>query len=130
MEILKILALAGLFAALSGCVIVTDRENVDFDWDDSTESGTDNWQRKQRENREAIADLQLGASVEEVKSELGSPDFSESFSSNGSQYLILRYRTHHRHSDGETSADETTPLVFEDGLLTGWGDSAMKAHAL
>ena len=130
MRILKTLILAGLLAALSGCIIVTDRENVDFDWDDSTESGSDNWQRKQRENREAIAELQLGASIEVVRSELGSPDFSESFSSNGRQYLILRYRTHHRNSDGETSTDETTPLVFEDGLLTGWGESAMKSHGL
>jgi len=130
MKNFKILALAGLFAALSGCIIVTDRENVDLDWDDSTDRGTTSWKHKQRENREAIADLQLGASVEMVKSELGSPDFSESFSNNGNQYLILRYRTHHRHSDGETSVDETTPLVFESGLLTGWGESAMNLYGL
>ena len=130
MKILKTLMLAGLLAALSGCIIVTDREDFEFDWDDSTDRGSTSWQRKQRENREAIANLQLGVTVEAVKSELGSPDFSESFSSNGSQYLILRYRTHHRHSDGETSTDETTPLVFESGLLTGWGDSAMKPHGL
>lgn len=130
MKILKTLTLAGLLAALSGCIIVTDREDFEFDWDDSTDRGNTSWQRKQRENREAIANLQLGATVEAVKSELGSPDFSESFSNNSSQYLILRYRTHHRHSDGDTSLDETTPLVFEGGLLTGWGDSAMKSHGL
>ena len=25
---------------------------------------------------------------------------------------------------GMTSRDETTPLIFEDGLLTGWGEAA------
>jgi hypothetical protein len=128
MKILKTLAVAGMLASLSACIIVTDRENVDLDWDDSTDSGTASWKQKQRENREVIAELEVGASVEMVKSELGSPDFSESFSDGGNQYLILRYRTHHRHSDGETSADETTALVFEAGLLTGWGDAAMKSH--
>lgn len=128
MKFFKTLTITLLLATLSACIIVTDRENVDFGWDDSTDHGNESWQRKNRKNRDAIANLQVGASVEVVKSELGSPDFSESFSDHGQQYLILRYRTHHRHSDGETSTDETTPLVFEGGLLTGWGDSAMKSH--
>ncbi len=36
-----------------------------------------------------------------------------------------RYRTHHRHADGATTADETTALVFADGLPIGWGESVL-----
>jgi hypothetical protein len=34
----------------------------------------------------------------------------------------LFYRTQRKHSDGETTRDETTPLVFRDNRLIGWGD--------
>ena len=33
-------------------------------------------------------------------------------------------RTHRTHSDGDTTRDETTPLVFEDGKLVGIGERA------
>jgi hypothetical protein len=126
MRILKLLTTAGLMAILSGCIIVTDRD--DFDWDDSDDSG--GWQQQQRDNREAIAALDLGASLESVRSRLGQPSFSEAVSKDGTDFLILRYRTHHRHSDGDTSIDETTALVFKQGVLAGWGDSAMKSLGL
>ncbi|MDX1569614.1 MAG: DUF3192 domain-containing protein [Xanthomonadales bacterium] len=109
----------GCVIALSGCVIVTDRD----DWEDSDR---DSWSERQRDNREYIADLRLGTPVEHVRSDLGRPDFSESFiDDQGSQVLVLRYRTHHRHSDGETTADETTPLVFINDELIGWGENAL-----
>lgn len=43
--------------------------------------------------------------------------------------MILRYRTHHRHSDGETTRDETTPLVFVDGTLAAWGEASLVDYA-
>ena len=42
----------------------------------------------------------------------------------GSEIEVLFFRTRHRHSDGETTPDETTPLVFVDGELVGWGAAA------
>ncbi len=107
-----------LVAGLSGCVIVADGD----DWDDH-----DNWRETQSYNRAAIADLALGTPVNEVRERLGAPEFSEGVSQNGRDFLVLRYRTQHRHSDGDTTADETTPLVFENGRLVGWGDVALQS---
>jgi len=33
----------------------------------------------------------------------------------------LFYRTRRTEADGETSRDETTPLVFKNNELVGWG---------
>ncbi len=105
-----------LLLALSGCVV---HVGGDGGWSDSS-----SWEYRQEHNRELIAQLQLGASKADVIARLGKPDDSEAFSARGASYEILYYRTQHRHSDGETTRDETTPLVFRDGALTGWGDAA------
>lgn len=108
---------AGLM--LSGCVIVTDR--------DEEGSGNLDWRQIEADNRALIADLQPGMSLAEVRHVLGDPQFSESFQHREGQIVILRYRTQRLHSDGETTMDETTPLVFIDGVLTGWGKTAVSA---
>lgn len=105
---------AGLAMALTGCVI-----NVS---DDGVEWGED-WKERQEFNRQVISRLEIGQSRAEVEDRLGEPDFTEAYSRDGAEYHILHYRTQHRHSDGETTRDETTPLVFRDGRLEGWGDS-------
>lgn len=107
---------AGLVVlSLAGCVIsVNDGDGSDW--------GSD-WKDRQEENRAAIAHLDIGMSRDEVEKRMGSPDFTEAFSHDGSEYHVLHYRTQHRHSDGETTLDETTPLVFKDGALVGWGDT-------
>ena len=102
---------------LNGCIIVTDRD--DFD-----DHNTD-WRQVEADNRDIISTLSLGSDVEQIREILGSPQYSESFDGKDGQYLVLRYRTQHRHSDGETSLDETTPLVFRDGRLIGWGETAL-----
>ncbi len=114
------LALAAT-VALSGCVIVTD---TDDDWSVRGES----WQHRQQDNQAYIADLRLGAALEQVKLDLGRPDHSEGFESNGREVIVLRYRTQHRHSDGDTTFDETTPLVFVNGALAGWGESVVREY--
>ena len=43
-----------------------------------------------------------------------------------SVYEVLFFRTHRTHSDGETTKDECTPLVFRDGVLIGFGDKAYR----
>jgi len=107
-----------LGTSMSGCVIVADGD----DWDDH-----ENWRETQEFNRATIADLTLGTSLNEVRDRLGTPEFSEGVNQQGRDFLVLRYRTQHRRSDGDTTADETTPLVFENGRLVGWGDVALQS---
>ena len=106
---LCLIALLPLVA--TGCIYV-DGEHVDS-----------SWRKDQRNNREAISRLEIGSPRSAVLAELGSPDDSEAFNRDGEEIRVLFYRTQRRHSDGETTRDETTPLVFENGLLVGWGDS-------
>lgn len=115
MNKLKVFAVA-LFcsAALSACIFIDGRP----DWNH------DDWRDEQRENREVIANLNLGMSRDTVVDRLGTPAFSEAYSRDGDDYQVLFFRTRHRHSDGDTSRDETTPLVFKNGNLTGWGEEA------
>ena len=46
------------------------------------------------------------------------------YSKDGETVQVLFYRTHHQKSDGKTTKDECTPLVFKQNRLTGWGDKA------
>ncbi len=106
----------GLLALSSvGCVFI-DGELVN----------NDSWKGEQRDNREAISHLQIGALRAEVLEELGTPDDSEAFTREGEEVRVLFYRTQRRHSDGETTRDETTPLVFRNDLLVGWGEDVYR----
>ena len=103
----------------TGCVYVNG-EQID----------AGNWQEIQHTNREAISQLQLGTTTQAVKDKLGSPVDSEAFMKGDSEIRVLFYRTTHKHSDGETSRDETTPLVFENDSLVGWGTTVYEAQSL
>ncbi len=94
----------------TGCVFI-DGEHVDMD----------DWRSEQDDNREAISQLSIGMSREAVVDRLGTPADSEAFTRDGEEFRVLFYRTRHRHSDGETSRDETTPVVFRNDELVGWG---------
>ena len=61
-----------------------------------------------------------------MEERLGEPDLVESFLRDGEEFVVLRYRTHRQRGDGETTRDETTPVVFVDGNVVGWGDSAIE----
>ncbi|TQV89339.1 DUF3192 domain-containing protein [Aliikangiella coralliicola] len=104
-----------LTSSLSGCII------VDRDYDRDSE----NWRSQQKENREIISDLALQTERSKVLAKLGAPHFSEAFTKEGVEYRVLYYRTQHRHSDGDTTKDETTPLVFKDNKLIGWGQEIL-----
>ncbi len=101
---------SALTLLLSGCIITVK--------DGDYHKG---WEQRQTDNREIISDLAVGTSLTEVKKEMGIPDDSESLVINGTQYKVLYYRTHHNHEDGKTTRDETTPLIFKDNVLIGWG---------
>jgi len=112
-----LLLAATFMLPLSGCVIAINTD----DW----ESEHGNWESKQKTNLKLIKQLELGRSINAIESELGTPDIVESFKRDDVAYKVLFYRTQHVNSDGKTTRDETTPLVFVDGELVGWGESAI-----
>ena len=118
---LRFISIVGLTAVLSGCVIVAG----DVDEFDGRDYNSD-WQSVERDNRQKIAGLTLGSDYTSVLTTMGQANFSEAFESAGHQYQILYYRTHRTESDGETTKDETTPLVFKDQRLVGWGQDALQ----
>lgn len=110
-----------LTMSLTGCVIVSTDEDTRAEW---MNDASEKWQKVQKENKRKIAQLEVGDSYESVRASMGTPEFNEAFSSDNKEYQVLFYRTRHRHSDGETSKDECTPLIFTDGKLSSWGDKA------
>lgn len=85
----------------------------------------DDFERIERRARTQIASLSPGAPLDEVIKPLGAPDFTDMFSVDGQTWRVLRYRTHRVSADGQTTRNETTPLVFRDGQLIGVGDEAI-----
>ena len=116
MAIFRVIVLLSLVSALNGCVIAVNTD----DWEDSA------WFSRQHKNAERIEQLELGNLETDIRQDFGDPDFTESFARDGSQFVVQFYRTRHVDTDGTTTKNETTPLVFVDGTLVGWGDSAIE----
>ncbi len=107
-----------LMMTLAGCAITVN---------DGAESKREaDWRERQAHNRHEITHLEIGMSREDVLDRLGQPDISEAFVGDGAEFRILYYRTQHNRSDGKTTRDETTPLVFRDGRLEGWGQTLLR----
>ena len=115
MQQARIAAIVALTITLSGCVIAIGGDSLD----------SDDWKRRQGRNAEYIRHLDLGESMASIEADLGDPDFIESFRREGEVFKVLYYRTHRTHDDSTTTMDETTPLVFIDNHLVGWGESAI-----
>ncbi|MEE4660856.1 MAG: DUF3192 domain-containing protein [Halieaceae bacterium] len=113
--LLPLVAAMSTAMLLNGCVII--------DGDTSHLMTRSSWEKEQEKNREAIASLAIGMERGEVMQRLGSPAYSEAFTEAEDEYRVLFYRTQRLHGDGETTRDETTPLVFRNDTLMGWGDS-------
>ncbi len=105
-----------LVLTLSGCIITIGNDAFDGDQD---------WHDRQERNNRYIRHLDLGQRMGSVESELGDPDFNESFTRDGNNFQVLYYRTQRLHNDGQTTIDETTPLVFIERELVGWGQNAI-----
>ena len=58
----------------------------------------------------------------------GKADFSEAKISNQQNLQILFYRTQHKESDGETTKEECTPLLFKQGSLVAWGEDTYQQY--
>lgn len=103
-------------AVLSGCVVSVGG--------DSDSRYSSDWEEREFNNRKHIANLEREMSYESVVRKLGVADFNELHQKDDGVYRVLFYRTQRTMDDGITSKDECTPLVFRDGILIGWGDSA------
>jgi len=114
----KLVAAVAVISSLSGCVVAVGHDVSDDDDDGN------NWRKTQQFNQNYVSGLKTGTDIGAVRQTLGTAAFSESFSKQGETVEVLFYRTHHSHSDGMTSKDECTALIFKRGLLVGWGDKA------
>ena len=113
----KRLAIVPLTATLlSGCVVAIGNDGYSED---------EHWEQQQDRNDHYLSDVQIGTHIDAVRAELGEAEFRDSFQRDGDVFEVLYYRTHHSHSDGKTTRDETTPVVFVAGRLVGYGPTAV-----
>lgn len=105
---------------LSGCVISIDDGDYDGDYGSHA-----SWQKEQKNNQKMIDQLALGESKAAITARMGSPAFNEALLQDNSEFQLLWYRTHHNKSDGITTKDECTPLIFKNDELIGWGETAL-----
>ncbi len=111
-RILFALTLYGIFVAL----VITF-------YDDSPDQMK--WKDREAYNRQFIAKVTLeDFTFEQALTQLGSPDITEARTIDKVNYQVMFYRTQHKHSDGITTQDECTALLFNDGVLVGIGESA------
>ncbi|NKI36551.1 DUF3192 domain-containing protein [Wenzhouxiangella sp. XN79A] len=112
----RLLIAALVPVVLSGCVVAIGADEVDR---------RDKWAEIERENRDAITSLDPGMARAEVEARMPHPPaLSEAFTIEDSVYTVLFYRTQRVDGDGRTTRDETTPLIFRNGVLDAWGESA------
>jgi hypothetical protein len=104
-RILLALAAYGVFVAL--VVNFYDDSPANMKWDD-----------REAYNRQFISKLKLGEfKFEQALEQLGSPDITEAKKSHDKNYQVLFYRTQHVKSDGITTQDECSYLLFINNVL-------------
>jgi hypothetical protein len=84
------------------------------------------WEDREAYNRQFIAKLQLEQfTFEQAIAQLGSPDITEARKVANDNFQVMFYRTQHVKSDGITTQDECTFLLFVNGVLKeiGLGDN-------
>lgn len=120
---IQVISLASLLmVSLSGCVIAIGDD--DYNNNDGKHS---NWESREKNNRAHIQNMVIGTSYLDITNKMGIADFNEVISGNASNYQVLYYRTQRQDSDGVTTKDECTPLVFSNGELIGWGMSFVQS---
>lgn len=77
------------------------------------------WEDREAYNRQFISKLKLGEfTFDEAIENLGNPDITEAKKAFDKNYQVLFYRTQHVKSDGITTQDECSYLLFVDNILT------------
>ena len=84
------------------------------------------WQDREAFNNRFISKLDEKeiVPIENVLETLGSPDLTYVSQVKEDIFQIIYYRTQLVKSDGITTQDECTGLLFKNGLLLVWGDNA------
>jgi len=76
------------------------------------------WDDREAYNRQFIAKIKLdNFTFEQALTQLGSPDITEARTVDEVYYQVMFYRTQHVKSDGITTQDECTFLLFINGSL-------------
>lgn len=88
------------------------------------------WQDRESFNKRYIEKLSLNSqtTLNTVLDYLGSPDLTFAKRDNEQVLQIIFYRTQHITSDGITTMDECTGLLFKNGQLILWGPSAYSKY--
>lgn len=111
-RILFALAIYGIFVGL--VVNFYDDSPADMQWGD-----------RESYNRQYIAKLTLDEfDFEQAIEELGGPDITEAKKVDKNNFQVMFYRTQHVKSDGFTTQDECTALLFKNGSLIAIGKPA------
>jgi hypothetical protein len=76
------------------------------------------WNDREAYNRQFIAKIKLdNFTFDQALKDLGSPDITEARTVDEVYYQVMFYRTQHVKSDGITTQDECTFLLFVNGML-------------
>ncbi|WP_413403228.1 DUF3192 domain-containing protein [Pseudoalteromonas sp. KJ71-7] len=88
------------------------------------------WQDREAFNKRYIEKLRLEDTftLNNVLEYLGSPDLTYAKRNGEQVWQVIFYRTQHKTSDGITTMDECTGLLFKNGQLIMWGPSAYEKY--
>jgi len=121
----KILLVSALSAPLlSGCIVAVSDGEVEHEW--AANYSSEGWQSLHRKNRKTISNLELGDDYNQVLGLFNTPDFTELVKKDENVFKVIYFATNSKHSDGKTTKDECTPLVFENNKLIGFGETALQ----
>ncbi len=119
---IMVLLLAGLalYAALTSSVLL-------FYKDDPEQM---NWQDRESFNAKYIYKLDLTKAIarDQVIDYLGGPDITEAKRQQQQIYQVLYYRTHRTKTDGITTKDECTAILFKNQQLIAIGETAVEQY--
>ncbi len=111
----------GLYGVIAGLVIVF--------YNDDPQSMY--WEDRESFNNRYLAKLSIDErlSIDTVINNIGAPDLTFAKTADNDKLQILYYRTQHVKSDGITTLDECTGLLFRNDILIAWGPGAATAFA-
>jgi len=87
------------------------------------------WEDREAFNKQYVSKVKLDKlTFDKVIKDLGSPDITEAKKHNSDYLQLMYYRTQHVKSDGITTEDECTALLFKNGKLIAIGNSAQQSY--
>ncbi|PCI59572.1 MAG: hypothetical protein COB35_10975 [Gammaproteobacteria bacterium] len=87
------------------------------------------WEDRESFNKQYVSKVKLDQlTFDKVILDLGSPDITEAKKVDSNQYQLTYYRTQHVKSDGITTEEECTALLFKNSILNAVGRSAIEAY--